>query len=212
MTSTQTFPCDVDRSAVWSIKSYSDLASTTLAIWVRQPWMVRVGRDNLLIRGTSPRDLTAVAAMHELCTPRTLLERYRAGGSAPNVVAIERALRRTLAFVACTARGEIVAMAVAGADPTHEDGTAEVGLLVQDDWQRRGVGREMLTHLAGSAYVCGYTQLISYTATSVAAASRLLTVIGRTYSVPDPRTPHLHTYLTEQATQGLGAVREHMAS
>ncbi|MDP9115939.1 MAG: hypothetical protein M3O28_01485, partial [Actinomycetota bacterium] len=40
----------------------------TLAIWVRQPWMVRVGRENVLIRGTSPRDFGAVAAMHARCS------------------------------------------------------------------------------------------------------------------------------------------------
>jgi GNAT superfamily N-acetyltransferase len=212
MTSTQTSTCELDRSAAQGMKDDPDLTPASLAIWVRQPWMVRVGRDNLLIRGAGARDLTAVAAMHARCTPRSLLERYRAGGKPPSSVAIERALRRTLAFVACTARGEVVAMAVAAPDPAHEDGAAEVGLLVEDEWQRRGLGRELLTHLAGSAYVCGYPQLISYTATSVTAASRLLTVIGRTYSVPDPRAPHLHTYLTEQSSLGLGAVREHIAS
>ncbi|MDT4939128.1 MAG: hypothetical protein QOG80_2799 [Pseudonocardiales bacterium] len=212
MTSTQISPCETDRSAVGSTKDDVDPGSSSLAIWVRQPWMVRVGRDNLLIRGTTPRDLTAVAAMHTRCSARSLLERYRAGGRAPSPVAIERALRRTLGFVACTARGEIVAMAVAAPDPTHAHEAAEIGLLVEDGWQRRGVGREMLTHLSGGAYVCGYTQLISYTATSVTAPHRLLTVIGRTYSVPDPYAPHLHTYLTEASTLGLGAVREHMAS
>ena len=65
---------------------------------------------------------------------------------------------------------------------------------------------------AGGAFVCGYSQLISYTAISVTATHRLLTSVGRTYSVPDTRAPHLHTYLTESSTLGLGAVREHLAS
>lgn len=211
MTSTIS-PCETDRSAVWGRKNDAELGTDTLAVWVRQPWMVRVGRDNLLIRGTSPRDLTAVAAMHGRCSARTLLDRYRMGGMAPSPVAIEQMLRRTLAFVACTSRGDVIGMAIAAPDLTHEEGSAEAGLLVQDDWQRRGVGREMLTHLAGGAYVCGHTQLISYMAESISAPHRLLTVIGRTYSVPDPTTPHLHTYLTEASTLGLGAVREHLAS
>jgi len=210
MTSTMS-PCDTDRSAVWG-RNKTEPGSESLAIWVRQPWMVRVGRDDLLIRGTSPRDLTAVVAMHGRCSARALLDRYRLGGTAPSPIAIEQMLRRTLAFVACTNRGEIVAMAIASPDPTHDDGSAEIGLLVQDDWQRRGLGREMLTHLSGGAYVCGYTQLISYTAVSTTPAHRLLTAVGRTYSVPDPQVPHLHTYLTESSALGLGAVREHMAS
>jgi GNAT superfamily N-acetyltransferase len=150
--------------------------------------------------------------MHTRCTARSLLDRYRAGGRAPSAVALERALRKTLGFVACTARGEIVGMAVAGNDPVHGEGAAEVGILVEDGWQRRGIAREMLTHLSGGAYVCGYTQLISYTATSIAAPQRLLTAVGRTYSVPDVQHPHLHTYLTEASALGLGPVREHMAS
>lgn len=183
----------------------------SLAIWVRQPWMLRVGKVNVLIRGTSARDLGAVGTMHSRCSPHTLLDRYRAGGRPPSAVALERALRRTLGFVAVTGRGDIVAMAVAGADRTHSVGAAEVGLLVEDAWQRQGLGREILTHLAGAAFVCGYTQLISYTATSRTAAERLLTSVGRTYVVPDPPVAHLHTYLTESATLGLGAVREHLA-
>ena len=210
MTSTQTFPCALDRDTIASTPD--DPASASLAVWVRQPWLLRVGRDNVLIRGTTQRDLVAVAALHTRCSPRTLLERYRSGGTAPSPVALEGLLRRTLSFVACTSRGEMIAMAVAAPDPTHEQGAAEIGLLVQDDWQRRGVGREMVTHLAGGAQVCGFTQLISYVGTSVVAAHRLLTVIGRTYSVPDPRAPHLHTYLTEQSSLGIGAVREHLAS
>ncbi|MCU1658155.1 MAG: hypothetical protein JWO57_2811 [Pseudonocardiales bacterium] len=192
-------------------KSDANGRPSSLAIWVRQPWMLRVGTTNLLIRGTSARDLAAVGAMHGRCSARTLLDRYRAGGRAPSAVAIERALRRTLGFVACTGRGEIVAMAVAGADPAHQAGSAEIGVVVQDDWQRQGLGRELLTHIAGAAFVCGYNQLIAYPATTSTAAQQLLTVVGRTYAVPDPPNPHLHTYLTESSTLGLGAVREHLA-
>jgi GNAT superfamily N-acetyltransferase len=125
---------------------------------------------------------------------------------------MDQALRRTLSFVACTGQGEIVATAVATTDSLHEDNAVEIGILVRDDRQRLGLGRELLTHLSAGAYVCGYSQLISYMATSTAAAHRLLTAVGRTYSVPDTRAPHLHTYLTEASSLGLGPVREHMAS
>jgi len=160
----------------------------------------------------APRDLVALAMMHKRCTARSLLGRYHAGGLAPSPVAMERSLRRTLGFVACSARGEIVAMAVAEPDARHPVGSADIGVLVEDRWQRKGLGREMLTHLAGGAYVCGYNQLIAYTATDEPATQRLLTSVGRTYAVPEGKTTHLHTYLTESATLGLGAVREHLAS
>lgn len=190
----------------------ADRRTASLAIWVRQPWMVRVGRHNVLIRGTGPRDLTAVALMHTRCSAGTLLGRYHSGGRAPSPVAIEQMLRRTLGFVACTANGEVIAHAVATPDRQHPNGCAELGVIVEDAWQRHGLGQELLTHLAGGAYVCGYGQLISYTATDEHATHRLLTSVGRTYAVREGRTAHLHTYLTESNALGLGAVREHMAS
>lgn len=191
--------------------------NASLAVWIRQPWMVRTSRgprergENVLIRGASPRDFSALAAMHARCTARTLLERYRAGGCPPPAVAIERTLRHTLSFVACTGRGEIVAAAVASRDPLHASNGAALGVLVEDAWQHRGLGRDLVTHLAGSAFVCGYTEVISYTGTSIIAAQRLLTEVGRTYAVLDDVSPHLHTYLSESSSLGLGAVREHLA-
>jgi GNAT superfamily N-acetyltransferase len=184
----------------------------SLTTMVRQPWAVRVGRTSVMLRGATPRDLVAVAAMHGRCTPQTLLNRYRAGGRRPAVVAMELQLRQPLGFVASTYDGLIVATAVAGVDSAHGRDAAEVGLLVEDAWQRQGLGRELMSHVAGAALVCGYNELIGYPATSVAAVQRLMIDVGHTRIVPDPRSPHLHTYLPESAALGLGPVRERLAS
>lgn len=208
---TQTIACAAAPPTTATLPPQAPDRTASLAVWVRQPWMVRVGNENVLIRGTTPRDFGAVAGMHTRCTPRSLLERYRSGGKPPSAVAIERLLRRTLAFVACTARGDVVAIASAASDVTHGSSTADIGVLVEDTWQRRGLGREMITHLAAAAYVCGYSELITYTGPSTLAATQLLTDVGRTYAVLDATTPHLHTYLSESTTLGLGAIREHLA-
>jgi GNAT superfamily N-acetyltransferase len=209
---TQTRVCETAGSNT-RIGSPPDIpaGNANLAIWIRQPWMVRVDRQNVLLRGTSPRDLGAVAAMHTRCSAQAMLDRYRAGGRAPSSVAVERLLRRTLAFVACTARGDIVAMAVAVTDPAHAVRGADIGVLVEDQWQRRGLGRELITHLAGAAFVCGYSELIAYVGTSAVPAGRLLAEVGRTRAVLDGPCPHLHTVLSESTTLGLGAVRERLA-
>ena len=174
--------------------------------------MLRVDDQNILIRGSGPRDLTAVGAMHGRCSPPTLLARYRAGGIGPAASALDLMLRRPLSFVACTGRGEIVAAAVAGADPWHNEDSAEVGVLVEDAWQRRGLGRELVAHLAGAAFVCGYSEMIVYPATARLAAQRLALTVGRTRVATDTDSPHLHVQLRESTTLGLGAVREHLAS
>jgi GNAT superfamily N-acetyltransferase len=181
-----------------------------LTALVRQPWTLRVGRHPLLVRPSTARDLAAVAQMHSRCTARSLLDRYRSGGRPPAVAAIDHALRRPYSIVAVTTSGEIVAMGALHRDRTHNAFCAEVGLLVEDRWQRLGIGGELTSHLAGVAQVAGYHELIAYPATAVAAAQRLMIEVGRTRMVPDVDT-HLHTYLSESATLGLGSVRQRLA-
>jgi GNAT superfamily N-acetyltransferase len=144
--------------------------------------------------GATPRDLEAVAQMHGRCSARSLLDRFRFGGRAP-AAALDVLLRRPLSFVACTMPGEIIAVGVAGTDGGHSDESAEVSLLVEDDWQGLGIGREIMTHLAGAAIVCGYHELIAYPATSVIAAQRLMIGVGHTRVVMVRDAMHLHTYV-----------------
>lgn len=182
----------------------------SLAGLVRQPWSVRVGSASVLIRGARPRDLAALAQMHGRCSPHSLLNRYRAGGLRPSVAALEQQLREPLSFVAATYAGTIVAAAVVTADPQHDRGAAEVGVLVEDAWQGWYLGRELVSHLAGASLVAGYSELIAYPATSVLAAQRLLVDVGHTRVVADP-SAHLHTYLSESVVLGLGPVRRRLA-
>ena len=187
-------------------------AHASFAGLARQPWWLRVDAADLLIRPAASKDLEAIARMHSRCSARSLLDRYRAGGRAPAVAAMERMVRRPLSFVASTTRGEIVATAVAAVDQIHGAKSAEVGLLVEDDWQGLGMGRELMTHLAGAAVVYGYRDLIAYPATSVLLVQRLLIGVGRTRVVSLPDNPHVHAALSEAAVLGLGPVREQLAS
>jgi GNAT superfamily N-acetyltransferase len=176
----------------------------------RRPWLLRVGRTPLIVRPSSARDLAAVAHMHARCTPRTLLDRYRAGGRSPAVAAIDSALRERFSVVAATSEGEVVAVGTLKRDALHNHYCAEVGLLIEDRWQHLGIGAELTAHLAGVAQVAGFHELIAYPATAVPAAQRLLVEIGRTRMVPAAEA-HLHTYLPESATLGLGSVRQRLA-
>lgn len=179
---------------------------------VPRPWLLRVERSTLTIRPVHLRELSNVAAMHSRCSPTTLLDRFRAGGKGPSVIAMDQMVRSQLSFVAVTAHGEIVAMAVGEPDRLHGGDAAEAGVLVEDAWQGKGIGRELLSHLAGAALVHGYSELITYTATAAAETQRLLLDIGSTRVVNDRQRPHMHTYLPESAALGLGAVRERLAS
>ncbi len=181
-----------------------------LAGLVRQPWTLRVGRDPLTVRPSTARDLAAVAQMHSRCSARSLLDRYRWGGRPPAVAALDRALRRPHSIIAVTSAGDVVATGTLEHDRIHNQYCVEVGLLVEDRWQRLGIGTELMSHLAGVAQVAGYHELIAYPATALPAVQRLMVEVGRTRMVPDVDA-HLHTYLSESSSLGLGSVRQRLA-
>lgn len=188
----------------------SDDPAGELASLARVPWTMRVRGEPIVVRPSTARDIAAVAQMNHRCSPRSLLDRYHSGGRPPTVAALDWALRNPFSFVAVRPGGAVVAHVSIRRDAAHTESCAEVELLVEDRWQRLGVGSELVTHVAGVAQVEGYTQLIAYPATAVPAAQRLMIEVGRTRMVPDARA-HLHTYLPDSATLGLGTVRERLA-
>ncbi|SHH17965.1 Acetyltransferase (GNAT) family protein [Jatrophihabitans endophyticus] len=176
----------------------------------RQPWTMHIGRTPIVVRRATVRDLRGVGQMHRRCSARSLLDRYRQGGRPPTPAALDAELRNPTGFVAVTADGGVVATASVRRDPGHSYVCAEAAVLVEDGWQRRGIGSELLSHLAGVAQVAGFTELIAYPGTAIPAAQRLMVEVGRTRMVPDVNA-HLHTYLPEAATLGLGSVRQRLA-
>jgi N-acetylglutamate synthase-like GNAT family acetyltransferase len=179
----------------------------------RQPWTIqpdRTDRRVLLVRPSTIRDLHAVAAMHHRCSARSLLDRYRRGGRPPAVAALDLELRNPFAVVAVDPRGNVVATASIEHDRGHGSTSAVAGLLVEDRWQRRYIGTELLLHLAGVARAAGFEELISYPATAVGVAKHMVVEVGRTRCVPGGNT-HLHTVLPDGATLGLGSVRQRLA-
>ncbi|NEA60345.1 GNAT family N-acetyltransferase [Streptomyces sp. SID13666] len=108
--------------------------------------------NEITIRRAGPEDLPAARAMHDRCSPATLAQRYH--GPVPDA---DRYLKhllsprfgRTLAVE--TASGRLVALAHLLWDGDEN----EVALLVEDDWQRRGIGAELLRKLVGHAVEAG---------------------------------------------------------
>jgi GNAT superfamily N-acetyltransferase len=201
-------PTDMSRTLFEGDRRYSALIPL-----VRRPWLLRTGPGDLIIRPAVARDLEAVAAMHRRCSARSLLDRYRMGGRRPSVLALHGQLQRPLSFVAAAPRGAtVVALATMAIDENHGRRSARIGLLVQDNLQGHGIGRELVTQLAAAAVVCGYSELVAYPATSVVATQKLLMEIGTCRLVPDLTHRHLHLSLPASAALGLGAVRERLAS
>ncbi|MFE9903708.1 GNAT family N-acetyltransferase [Streptomyces achromogenes] len=130
--------------------------------------------DDITVRRVDSDDLAAARAMHDRCSARTLGLRYHGPvGDADRYLnhLLSPRFGRTLA--AQTASGRIV-----GLGHLLWDGDeTEVALLVEDEWQRRGVGGELLGRLVGMAAEAGCASVYAVTKasnTGMIAAMRAL--------------------------------------
>ncbi|AVH60152.1 MULTISPECIES: GNAT family N-acetyltransferase [Streptomyces] len=117
----------------------------------------------ITVRRADISDVEAAKAMHERCSTRTLSMRYHGP-----VGDVDRYLNhllsprfgRTLAVQ--TASGRIV-----GLGHLLWDGDeTEIALLVEDDWQRRGIGSELLGRLVTMAVEAGCESVYAVTQSS----------------------------------------------
>lgn len=120
------------------------------------------GHD-ITVRRVDTGDVAAAKAMHERCSARTLGMRYHGPvGDADRYLnhLLSPRFGRTLA--AQTGSGRIV-----GLGHLLWDGDeTEVALLIEDDWQRRGVGAELLGRLVAMAVEAGCASVYAVTQAS----------------------------------------------
>ncbi|WNM33512.1 GNAT family N-acetyltransferase [Streptomyces sp. Li-HN-5-11] len=117
----------------------------------------------ITVRRADTGDLAAARAMHERCSPRTLGMRYHGPVDDADRYLnhlLSPRFGRTLAVR--TASGRIV-----GLGHLLWDGDeTEVALLVEDAWQRRGIGAELLRRLVAMAVEAGCESVYAVTRSS----------------------------------------------
>ncbi|WP_405837758.1 GNAT family N-acetyltransferase [Streptomyces sp. NBC_01518] len=117
----------------------------------------------ITVRRADTGDLDAAREMHERCSSRTLGMRYHGPVNDADRYLnhlLSPRFGRTLAVQ--TASGRIV-----GLGHLLWDGDeTEVALLVEDDWQRRGIGSELLGRLVGMAVEAGCESVYAVTQAS----------------------------------------------
>ena len=120
--------------------------------------------SRLWIRLARPADAQAVADMHERCSERSRYHRY----FTPMNTWREENLRRIsgghrgATLVATSEDGAIVALGnVFPEGPSDETG-AEIAVIVDDRWHRRGLGRQMLLRLVDVARRLSFDSLTAY--------------------------------------------------
>ncbi|MFF3732345.1 GNAT family N-acetyltransferase [Streptomyces sp. NPDC002476] len=130
--------------------------------------------NEITVRRAGQNDLEAARAMHDRCSGRTLALRYH-GPVRDADRYLDHLLSprfgRTLA--AQTASGRLVALG----HLLWDGDETEVALLVEDDWQRRGIGSELLRRLVALAVEAGCENVYAVTRasnTGMVAAMRAL--------------------------------------
>ncbi|WP_249401625.1 GNAT family N-acetyltransferase [Streptomyces sp. YIM 121038] len=119
--------------------------------------------NDITVSRADTADLDAAKALHDRCSPRTLGMRYHGPvGDADRYLnhLLSPRFGRTLA--ARTASGRVV-----GLGHLLWDGDeTEIALLVEDEWQRRGIGRELLARLVSMAVEAGCDNVYAVTQSS----------------------------------------------
>ncbi|MFI8091621.1 GNAT family N-acetyltransferase [Streptomyces sp. NPDC086080] len=119
--------------------------------------------SDLSVRRADTRDLAAARAMHERCSPETLRRRYHGPvGDADRYLNHLLSPRFGRTLVAQTSADRIIALG----HLLWDGDETEVALIVEDAWQRRGIGAELLGRLVAMAAEAGCAQVYAVTQAS----------------------------------------------
>ncbi|MGW1375525.1 N-acetyltransferase family protein [Streptomyces sp. NPDC002446] len=119
--------------------------------------------NEITVRRADTSDLAAAREMHDRCSPRTLALRYHGPvGDADRYLGhlLSPRFGRTLAVE--TASGRLVALG----HLLWDGDETEVALLVEDEWQQRGIGAELLRRLVAMAAETGCESVYAITQAS----------------------------------------------
>jgi N-acetylglutamate synthase-like GNAT family acetyltransferase len=120
----------------------------------------RTGSAELTVRRADADDRPAALAMHRRCSTTTLRRRYHGPvANADRYLAHLLDPRHGQTLAVETADGRIVALA----HLMWDDDSAELAVLVEDGWQRRGLGLDLLRRMAALAAEAGVASVYAVT-------------------------------------------------
>ena len=113
----------------------------------------------LLVRPARTGDRAALEAMFLRCTPATVYQRFHGPVKSFPASYLTEALAGVPAHYALVAVSEGCVVALASCRFTDDGTSAELGILIEDGWQRHGLGRRLLGQLVAHAASAGVTAL-----------------------------------------------------
>ncbi|GAA2815763.1 GNAT family N-acetyltransferase [Crossiella cryophila] len=136
--------------------------------------MVQLGERTAVLRRARPQDLDGLLDLHARCSPETLRRRYL---GAPQTS--RRALRTLVSRWSTHTLLALCDTEVVGTGSVFWDGdSAEVAFLVRDDWQNRGLGRELLRRLVDTAVAGQVRSICLHTYADNTAVLHLARLLG----------------------------------
>jgi GNAT superfamily N-acetyltransferase len=101
-----------------------------------------------------PSDVTELLAMYDRCSPDTTFRRWHGHVHAFPATYLSAMLATNDEHIAVAAHRDARMIGFASAAETAP-GTREIGVLVEDRWQRRGVGRQLIASVVGESKILG---------------------------------------------------------
>jgi RimJ/RimL family protein N-acetyltransferase len=137
------------------------------------------GGGTVWIRLARPEDADAVAAMHGRCSERTLYRRYLTGFAQWRDLTLRRLSggHRGATLVVMSEDGSIVGLGYVFPDDPGGGHTGELAEIIEDDYQGRGIGTRLLTHLLDLAQRLGFHDAV---ATMLAENAEMRSVLEAT--------------------------------
>jgi GNAT superfamily N-acetyltransferase len=114
------------------------------------------------VRALTPDDRERLCGLWDRLSPATRMRRFNSAVPCPGPALLDAMLDvdgRDRAALVAVDGDAIVAVARYAADPDPGARTAEVAIVVADDWQRRGIGTRLLAGLLDLAASNGFDEL-----------------------------------------------------
>jgi GNAT superfamily N-acetyltransferase len=124
-----------------------------------------------LVRRATEADIDGLVAMHDRCSADSIYQRYLTAGRGPGALLLARLLDPAYGQTHIVTCGASV---VASGNLARDGDSAELALLVEDAWQRRGLGTALFALLLREAAAAGYSSVLLHTHASNLGVQRMI--------------------------------------